>query len=364
MGDELLYTLALSYVSGIGNINHRKLVQKFDSAENVWKLSKKDKIQIVGISDKIANDIGNESILSLAKSELEKISKLGVNAYTLKDEKYSRLLRECVDAPAVIFTRGKAELNSGRYVAIVGTRKMTAIGQGFINKLVQDLSSYPITIVSGLAFGVDITAHKVSLENHIPTIGVMAHGLNKIYPKTHHKVGEQMLEEGGLISEFSSFHNPEPQNFLRRNRIIAGISDATIVVESRIAGGAMNTARHANEYNREVFAMPGRVGDEQSAGCHYLIKNHQAFLITEASDVLKYLGLKEKKRKNQQKELFVELSDSERVIFDCLKDRNGVHIDEISAITGLPSFKIMPILLDLELRNLIKPLPGKKYELQ
>ncbi|MCT7904078.1 DNA protecting protein DprA [Candidatus Ornithobacterium hominis] len=363
MENELLYQLALSYTPGIGNVNHRKLIQHFGSARKVWGLEKSEKIKIPGISAKIANAIGDNQYLELAQAELEKGKLKNIKPLEIQSENYPSLLKECIDAPPVIFTKGNVNLNEGKFLAVVGTRKMTSRGRNFIEQLIKELAAYPITIVSGLAFGVDITAHQASLENHLPTIGVMAHGLNQINPKAHTAVAGKMLETGGVVSEFSTFHQAEPQNFLRRNRIIAGLSHATIVVESRIAGGAMSTARHANAYNRDVFAMPGRITDEQSAGCHHLIKNHQAFLITEAADVLKYLGFKKEKNQKKQRELFVELTENQSKIYECLKEKAGLHIDEISTSTGLATFQIMPILLDLELKNLIKPLPGKKYEI-
>ncbi|MXV38098.1 DNA-protecting protein DprA [Flavobacteriaceae bacterium Ap0902] len=364
MTAESKYIMALSYVKGLGSKSVKKLLQNFDSAEEIWKLSNKGKNSIVGLNLGIAEQIGSAEIWNLVERELEISNKYAIKISTWGDVTYPKMLQECVDAPPVVFQKGNINLEHGKFVAVVGTRKMTARGKEFVHELIKDLRNQPITIVSGLALGVDAEAHKAAIENDLQTIGVLAHGLNQIYPKSNEKIGIEMQEKGGLFTEFSSFHMPEAVNFLRRNRIIAGLCHATIVVESAIAGGAMSTATHANNYNRDVFAVPGRVTDVTSMGCHYLIKNHKAFLLTEANDLLKYLNIAPKKeRKSLQKELFVDLTAIEQKVYNLLRSHGKKHIDFLAIESGMASYQLMPILLDLELKNLVEPLPGKFYDI-
>lgn len=356
--------LALTYVKGLGIKSIRELFSHFETALEIWQMSNKQKNSIQGLSPNVAKQLGSKDIWELAGDEIVFCSAHQIEIQTKTDEGYSKLLKECVDAPWITFKRGNIDLNQGKFVAIVGTRKMTTRGKEFIHELVAGFKNEPITIVSGLALGVDAEAHKAALENDLPTLGVLAHGVNQIYPKTNEKIGRKMLDNGGLFSEFSSFHAPEPENFLRRNRIIAGLCDATIVIESAIAGGAMSTASHANNYNRDVFALVGRPNDAMAVGCHHLIKQHKAFLLTEAADVLSYLNITPRKiKKNIQKELFIDLSPKEQVLYDLLKNNGRLHIDKIAFDLQLPTYQLMPILLNLELKNLILPLPGKYYDL-
>lgn len=356
--------LALSYVPKLGIKSIRDLVTNIGSAQEVWNLSDKEKNAIKGLRPKIAKEIGSQKIWELMEKELAFCDKNDINVDAVFEENYPELLKECSDAPLISFSRGKINLHDGKFVAVVGTRKMTSRGKDFVHELISGFKNQPITIVSGLALGVDAEAHKAAMENDLQTVGVLAHGVNQVFPKTNERIGREMMKNGGLFSEFSTFHKPEPENFLRRNRIVAGLCQATIIIESAIAGGAMSTARHANNYNRDVFAIPGRVGDRTAQGCHHLIKNHQAFLLTEAEDVLKYLNITPKKaKKNIQKELFINLTGSEQKLYDILKRKGKLHIDVLAMEIGLATYQLMPILLNLELKNLIEPLPGKFYDL-
>lgn len=364
MKAESKYLIALSYVKGLGEKTVKNLLNHYKSPELIWNLSVKEKNGISGLRKDIAEQIGSNKILDLVEKEIILSKSQGINVSTIIDDTYPKMLKECVDAPVVVFSKGNMDLESGKFVSIVGTRKMTSRGKEFVHQLINELQGQNITIVSGLALGIDAEAHKSAIENNLQTIGVLAHGVNQIFPKSNQKIGIKMQENGGLFSEFSSFHRPEPENFLRRNRIIAGLCHATIVVESAIAGGAMSTARHANNYNRDVFAVPGRTTDFTAEGCHYLIKNHQAFLITEAEDLLKYLNISpSKKKKNVQKELFVELTESEEKIYNYLMKKGKTHIDNLSAETEIATYQLMPILLDMELKNVLEPLPGKFYDI-
>lgn len=356
--------LSLTYVQGLGIKSLQDLLSNYDSAQQIWNLSSKEKNSIEGLSHKIAKKIGSQEIWELAEKEISFCEAHDIKVISIDEDEYPDLLTQCNDAPFVVFMRGNVDLNEGKFVSIVGTRKMTSRGKDFIHELVAGFKNQPITIVSGLALGVDAEAHKAALENDIPTIGVLAHGVNQIFPKTNERIGRKMVQKGGLFSEFSSFHAAEPENFLRRNRIIAGLCEATIVIESAFKGGAMSTARHANNYNRDVFALPGRVHDATAAGCHHLIKNHQAFLLTEAADVLKYLNITPRKMsKNLQKEMFITLSAGEQSLYEMLKKNGKLHIDKLAMEMGMATYQLMPILLDLELKNLIEPLPGKYYDL-
>ncbi|MDO5655373.1 MAG: DNA-processing protein DprA [Flavobacteriaceae bacterium] len=361
--DELKYLMALSYVPKLGAKRIRDLMQHFGTAANIWNLTQKEKNAIQGLNKAVSNGIGKEEYLELVDSELNFCNAHQVSVSSLYDDDYPYLLQQCIDAPLILFQRGNMNLKDGKFIAIVGTRKMTSRGKDFIKELIGGFHNQPVSIVSGLAFGVDAQAHLSSIENNLQTIGVLAHGVNQIFPKTNASIGYKMMNNGGILSEFSTFHAPEPENFLRRNRIIAGLCEATIVVESGLAGGAMSTARHANNYNRDVFAVPGRPTDHSAKGCHHLIKNHQAFLLTEAEDVLKFLNISQKKKKNIQKELFVELSEPEQKLYDLLKRKGKLHIDFLALELGMAGYQLMPVLLDLELKNLIEPLPGKYFDL-
>lgn len=356
--------MALTYVNKLGTKSVQALLAVYGTASEVWKLSTREKNSIKGLTPEIVGQIGSKEIWDLAAKEMKFCEEHDIQIVSIFENEYSKLLKECSDAPLITFKRGNYSLNHGKYVSIVGTRKMTSRGKDFVHELVAGFKNEPITIVSGLALGVDAEAHKAAIENGLPTIGVLAHGVNQIFPKTNERIGRKMMDHGGLFSEFSTFHAPEPENFLRRNRIIAGLCEATIIIESAIAGGAMSTATHANNYNRDVFALSGRPNDATAIGCHHLIKNHKAFLLTEAADVLNYLNITPRKtEKVVQKELFISLSEPEKTLYDLLKKNGKLHIDKIALDMRMPSYHLMPILLDLELKNLISPLPGKYYDL-
>lgn len=361
---DLKYLLALNYVSGIGSETAKQLIAHFGNAQRVWELSAKEKLQITNFSAKKLEDIGNPKILERAEREIDFCAKRNVQIISFYSDDYPYLLKQCSDAPCFIFYRGKMDWNNKKFIAIVGTRNITPRGEEFIQKFVADLANQPVVIVSGLALGVDAAAHRAALENNLPTLGVLAHSVHEIYPRANEATAIKMLQNGGLISSFSSFHRPQREFFLSRNRIVAGLSDATIIVESAIKGGAMSTATHANNYNRDVFAVPGRVDDTYSKGCHHLIKSHKAFLLTEAKDVLNYLRLTlQKKQKPIQQELFLNLSPNEEEIVEVLRKNSQLHIDEIALNLKKPGFLLMADLLNLEIKGIVRPLPGKNYEL-
>jgi DNA processing protein len=281
-----------------------------------------------------------------------------------QDEKYPNRLKHCIDSPVLLFTSGTIDLNNRKIISIVGTREITSYGTEFCKKLIEDLAPLNPVIVSGFAYGVDIVAHKAAMENELQTIGVVAHGLNQVYPKVHKKYIAKMEENGGFLTEFWSTSNPEKENFVKRNRIVAGISEATIVIESAEKGGSLITANLANDYNRDVFAVPGRTSDKFSQGCNNLIKTQRANLLTSAADLIYILNwkLEQKEQKNIQKQLFVTLENEEQKIYDYLLKNGKQLLDVIALDCDFPVFRISSILLNMELKGLVRPLPGKLFE--
>jgi DNA processing protein len=299
------------------------------------------------------------------EAELRFIEKYKIKTLFLTDPEYPQRLLNCYDSPTLLFYKGTADLNASKVVAIVGTRSNTDYGKQFTEDLIAALSSQQALIISGLAIGIDAYAHKAALKNDLPTVGVVGHGLDKIYPSVNKGLARDMaLQNGGILSEFFSGTLPDKHNFPLRNRIVAGMSDATIVVETLVSGGSMITAKLADAYNRDVFAVPGRTTDTKSKGCNYLIKNNKAILLTDADQLLDIMGWQEKKKKvKKQKELFIELTPEEKQVIDILKQKESVHIDEINISSGLSSSAVAAAILNLELQSVIGSMPGKMYKL-
>ncbi len=365
MQKELLYQIALTLIPNIGDVNAKGLVNYFGSAEAVFQAPKKVLDEIEGIGTIRANSIKNFKDFSRAEEEIEFIKKYNITPLFLTDKNYPQRLLNCYDSPAMLYYKGNADLNSSRMVAIVGTRNHNDYGKNITEKLVEDLANEEVIIISGLAFGIDSIAHKTSVKNKVPTIGVLAHGLDRVYPPENASLAKQMISYGGLLTEFKSNTNPDKPNFPGRNRIVAGISDAVIVVESGIKGGSLITAELANGYNKDVFAFPGRADDSKSAGCNYLIKNNKAMLITCAQDVLENMSWKENKKKTvkKQRELFIELSAEEKVVVDILQTQKQLHIDELYFKSKLSSSAVAQALLMLEMQGVVASLPGKIYKI-
>ena len=277
---------------------------------------------------------------------------------------YPEKLKHCVDGPVVLFSSGNINLEGRKIISIVGTRQITSYGTDFCKKFIEDLAPLNPVIISGFAYGVDIVAHQAALDNNLQTIGVLAHGLNQIYPKAHKKYMAKMEENGGFMTEFWSTSNPDRENFLKRNRIIAGMAEATVVIESADKGGSLVTANLANDYNRDVFAVPGRITDKYSQGCNNLIKSQRANLLASAADMIYMLNweLEEKKHKPVQKQLFVSLEMDEQKIYDYLQKSGKELMDIIALECELPVYKISSLLLNMELKGVIRPLPGKLFE--
>jgi len=349
---------------GIGHVGAKKLIDKYGSAELVFS-EKADLIQKLNrFKSKEKPDLNASQLLDQAAAELEFIDKHEIAALGIGDDNYPQRLKHCQDGPLVLYFKGDANLNPNRAISIVGSRKATVKGKQFCEKLIEDLAAHQPTIISGLAFGIDICAHQAALELGLPTLAVLGSPLSQIYPQQHQKYAERMLENGGWISDYPSNAPLIPSNFAERNRIVAGMSDATIVIESKKKGGSMITAGLANDYNRDVFALPGRPDDELSSGCNHLIKSQQAALIESAKDIEYQLNWEKKSRKTvNQTALFQELNPEEKGMMKVLSNRNPIGIDEISLESGIPMSKTATILLGLELKGAVLSLPGKMYQL-
>jgi len=364
--NELLYQIALSLVPGIGSITARQLIAYLGSCEAIFKEKKQNLLKIPDIGEILAARIVNANTLAQAEKELAFIEKYQIRAlYYLSDE-YSGRLRQCPDAPIVLYVKGGSNLNASKMISIVGTRSATAYGRELCQSFVEDLASlgHRFTVISGLAYGIDVSAHRASLKAGQPTIAVLGHGLKSIYPSLHVEIAKEIARQGALVTDFTSDITVERNNFLRRNRIIAGMSDATIVVESAVKGGALITAEMADSYGRDVFAFPGRVGDEFSTGCHRLVMRNKAALITSAKDLEYMLGWEVNDRQQpQQGELFVELTGTEKQIWEALRKHGPLLIDELSVKLNIPVGQLSANLLNMELSGRVISLPGKVYQL-
>ncbi|OYQ47157.1 DNA-protecting protein DprA [Flavobacterium cyanobacteriorum] len=361
---ELFNTLALLRVEGVGDIMAKKLISHCGSATEVFKAKKSKITAIDGVGETAWQNLQDKNVFKQAEAEMKFIEKEGIKASYFMDADYPEKLKHCIDGPVILFSSGNINLEGRKIVSIVGTRQVTSYGAEFCRKLVEDLAPLNPVIVSGFAYGVDIVAHQAALDNNLQTIGVLAHGLNQIYPKAHKKYMAKMEENGGFMTEFWSTSNPDRENFLKRNRIIAGIAEATVVIESADKGGSLVTANLANDYNRDVFAVPGRATDKYSQGCNNLIKTQRANLLAGAADIIYLLNwqLEEKKHKPVQKQLFVSLEGDEQKVYDYLQ-RNGKELMDVIALEcELPVFKISSLLLNMELKGVIRPLPGKLFE--
>lgn len=362
--NDLLYTLALQHVPNIGDITAKRLISHCGSAEAVIKEKKQNLLKIDGIGSFTISDLFKTHHLKEAEKELAFIEANNIDVSYFQDNNYPEKLKHCIDGPILLFQTGNIDLKKQHIISIVGARKITTNGIAFCEDLVEQLTPYNPIIVSGFAYGTDITAHKAAMKHNLQTVACLAHGLNQIYPKVHKKYMVDMEKNGGFFSDFWSTDVFDKRNFLKRNRIIAGLSEATIVVESAEKGGSLVTADIAGSYNRDVFAVPGRTRDSQSIGCNNLIKHQKAHMMTTPLDVPYILNweLEEDKKPAIQKQLFVELDATEKVIYNYLKDNEKQQLDTIALNCEMPIFKVSGTLLNMELKGVIRPLPGKLFE--
>jgi DNA processing protein len=362
---ELYHTLALLQVDGVGDVIAKKLIQHCGSAEAVFLSKNTSLAKIEGIGKYLLKNLQDKTVFQKAEKELRFIEKENIKILHFQDTNYPKHLQNCFDSPVILFQSGKIDLTNRKIISIVGTRQVTSYGNTFTQKLIEDIAPLNPIIVSGFAYGVDIVAHQAALDCGLQTIGVLAHGLNQIYPKNHKKYMAKMEENGGFLTEFWSKSQPDRENFVKRNRIVAGMTEATIVIESAEKGGSLITAQIANDYNRDVFAVPGRTTDKYSQGCNNLIKTQRAHLLHSAADLVYILNweLKKKEEKAIQKQLFVSLEPDEQKVYDYLLKTGKEDLDSIAIACELPTYKLSSLLLNMELKGVIKPLPGKLFEM-
>jgi DNA processing protein len=361
--EELIYFLALQKTKGIGDKNAKKLIKFCGSAKAVFAEKQQNLLKIDGIGTFKLKGLKEKSLLKKAETEFDFIKKNNIQLTTFIDKNYPENLKHCTDSPLLFFSKGNINFKQRHILSIVGTRNMTNYGRSVLEKLIAEIKKYNPLIISGLAYGVDVFAHQLAMKNNLQTVAVLAHGLDIMYPKTHHKEATKMQENGGLLTDFWSGSKPDRENFIKRNRIVAGLSQATIVIESAAKGGSLITADIASSYNRDVFALPGRVTDIYSSGCNNLIKTNKAAILTSAKDLAYILNWEtDFKEKSIQKQLFVELDETEKFIYNYLLKEGKQTLDIIALHCNLPIYKISSILLNLELKSVIKPLHGKLFE--
>lgn len=370
MTDKKIYQIGLTMINGVGDILARHLLQKLGEAEAVFAEKQQLLEKVPGISSTIAAEIKRPEVLQRAEKELAFIEKNHISCYYLADPNYPARLRECPDAPILFYFKGNADLDATRIISIVGTRNATEYGKSLTESLIKDLASTipGLLVVSGLAYGIDICAHRNALQNHLPTVGVLAHGLDRIYPAAHRNTAVDMLEHGGLLTDFPSGTEPDRPNFICRNRIVAGMSDATIVIESAEKGGSLITADIAFSYGRDVYSFPGRVSDIHSKGCNQLIRQNKAGLITSAADLISALCWETQavSAVPQQAELF--FSEQEQVsgqnpVLDIIRKHKEIHINQLALTLDMPVHQLSTLLFELEINGKIKALPGNIYKL-
>lgn len=363
---DLLYPIAISLIPGIGSIHAKKLIAYTGSIDGVFNEKRSNLLKIPGIGEALANEIVSADVLKKASDEIEFINKHNINAYFYLNDDYPARLKNCADSPIVFFSCGNVNFNASKIISIVGTRKATDYGREFCDKLISEMrqKKHNPIIVSGLAYGIDIAAHKAALKYGLATIAVLGHGFKTLYPASHRRYAKDIMNQGALVTEFTSDTNADKHTFIKRNRIIAGLADATIVVESGNQGGALITADIANSYNRDVFAVPGKISDTYSCGCNKLIKANKANLLESIEDIEYLMGWETtpSKPKTIQKELFKELSEEEHKIMTIIKEKQEITIDHICLLADMPVSKVSPILLNLEFSGLLKSLPGKVYK--
>lgn len=364
-GNRYFYEIALSQMFMVGPRTARVLIDNLGSAEAVFKEKPEFLRKVGSVGNFLCDESYRQAALKRAEKEADFIDKNGIEPLCFYGEGYPARLKQCPDAPLMLYKKGGADLDSKRVIAVVGTRKITQYGKNLAENFIKELSQSidNVLIVSGLAYGVDIVSHRASIEYGIPTVGVVAHGLDTIYPSAHKNTAVQMVSDGGaLLTEYLSNTNPDPQNFVQRNRIVAGMSDVTVVVESASKGGALITANIANDYNRDVMAFPGRVGDEYSAGCLKLIKEHKAEMITTADDLLKLMNWEKNAVKEQT--LFPVVDEEQQAVLDLLQKEKMLHINVISNTLKMPVQKTSALLTGMVFDDLIQQLPGDVYSIR
>ena len=364
MESELVYRMALTQVTGIGSVQAKLLTERFGSATAIFKANKHELGAIEGFGEIKAAAIKKFSGFAALNEEISFCEKHHISILFLTDEAYPKRLLNCYDAPTILYFRGNADLNVSRIISIIGTRVNTDYGKQVTEMIVRELQDQNVLVVSGMAFGIDSIAHKAALQNNLSTVGVLAHGLDMIYPAQHKTLATEMIQKGGLLTEYPRLTSPDKHNFPRRNRIVAGMADGTIVIETATKGGSMITAELAYNYNRDLFAIPGKLIDSKSAGCLKLIQQNKAAVFTSTQNMMEVLGWTQKTiTANKQRELFIELTADEQNLVAILQTKETVHIDELYLKSGLSSSSVAAAMLNMELQNVIICMPGKMYRL-
>jgi len=363
--EEHLFSIALRECSNIGDINFQKLIRAFGSAENVWKTSSRELQKTTGIGRKTISEIGNEHHLKFAEKEIIFCENNNIQISLRHLDQLPFLLKECEDAPAILYQKGK--INPDLHpLSIVGTRKITSYGKNFIETFFENAKQHQFVSVSGLALGTDKEVHTESIRQKVPTIAVLAHGFHTLYPSSHKKLSENILSENGvLMTEFNSSRKPDRENFIQRNRIIAGISQSTIVVETAFGGGSISTATFANNYNREVFALPGKITDKLSQGCNHLIFQNKAIAISTIQDLINQIGFNSPKEKIEElfpyTETTIQLSENQESIYNVITSHPQISLNDLADKINQPTHKILTTILELELLGKVKSLSGRQF---
>ena len=370
MPTDTHHQIALTLVPGVGSILIRQLISYCGSAPDVFKSPLARLMKVPGIGEVTARAILKPGVLTEAEQVMKRLEKLGATTLFYTDKAYPVRLKTLYDAPALLYFKGSANLNAPRTIGLVGTRQATDYGRRITHEIIEAVAPYGVSVISGLAYGIDIAAHRSSLANNLPTVGVMASGLDIIYPNVHQKTAGEMLVQGGLLTESQPGTKPDAHLFPARNRIIAGLSDAVVVVEAAAKGGALITAEYANNYHREVFAVPGQLNQAFSAGCNKLIRENKAQIYTSPKDIIEALnwdhtanqgGTHGLRKDSAPPPLPIDITDEETQILSLLRQVADLHIDDLSWKTQLPMGRLASLLLNLEFRGFVRSLPGKKY---
>ena len=367
---NLTYQIALTLAKGVGDITAKQLLQAVDNdIERLFKENPRALQRVYGISSRIATSLQDADIRKRAEQEISFIEKKQIKAIFIEDDDYPQRLKNCIDSPILLFYKGNANLNATKTISIVGTRHATEMGRNIVDNIVKDLSlHYPnLLVVSGLAYGIDIIAHKAALHNGLNTVGVLAHGLDRIYPGQHRSTAVEMIGQGGLLTDFISGTNPDRQNFVMRNRIVAGMADCTLVVESAAKGGALITADIAFGYSRDVLAVPGRTTDTYSQGCNKIIKENKAALVENAEDIIRAMCWSDnsilQKKKPVQKQLFLDLTEQEQIVYDLLSEQ-AMQLNQLGMECNMPINRLTTLLFEMEMKDIVKCLPGGVYQIR
>ncbi len=366
MQQELIYRLSLTMVPNIGDVQAKALVAQFGSATAIFQARKSELQTVEGMGYVRAKAIKDFHAFGDAEKEISFIEKYRITPLFLTDSAYPKRLSNCCDSPTILYYKGNADLNTSKVVAVVGTRNHDEYGKMICEQMISEFALENVLICSGLAYGIDTIAHKAAVKENLHTIAVLAHGLDRIYPGQNRSLARQIVQNGGLLTDFRSNTNPDKQNFPKRNRIVAGMSDAVLVIQTGKRGGSLITADLANGYNRDVFTIPGRITDTRSEGCNFLISANKATLVSSADELLENMGWKEWKKpvQKKQRELFIEVTDDERRVVEILRENKSMQIDEIFFKSGLSTSALASALLTLEMQGLVKSEPGKMYSLE